>query len=76
MPGDHVIITGVFLPFLKSGFNARSGPALASETYLDAHVRISILILVLILIIFYSLSIIIKFLYLIPCLILESNMPQ
>lgn len=40
MPGDHVIVTGVFLPFLKTGFNARLGPALSSETYLDAHVRI------------------------------------
>lgn len=37
MPGDHIIVTGVFLPFLKTGFNARSGPALSSETYLDAH---------------------------------------
>ncbi|XP_011694407.1 PREDICTED: DNA replication licensing factor Mcm7 [Wasmannia auropunctata] len=37
LPGDHVIITGVFLPFLKTGFNARAGPALSSETYLDAH---------------------------------------
>lgn len=43
MPGDHVIVTGVFLPFVKTGFNARSGPALSSETYLDAHVSISIL---------------------------------
>ncbi|XP_014472922.1 PREDICTED: DNA replication licensing factor Mcm7 [Dinoponera quadriceps] len=37
MPGDHVIVTGVFLPFVKTGYNARSGPALSSETYLDAH---------------------------------------
>jgi len=45
LPGDHVIVTGVFLPFLKTGFSARAGPALSSETYLDAHVRINISIL-------------------------------
>ncbi|KMQ88562.1 dna replication licensing factor mcm7-like protein [Lasius niger] len=37
LPGDHIIVTGVFLPFLKTGFNARSGPALSSETYLETH---------------------------------------
>lgn len=42
LPGDHVIITGIFLPFLKTGFTARSAAALSSETYLEAHVRINI----------------------------------
>ncbi|XP_066588557.1 DNA replication licensing factor Mcm7 [Prorops nasuta] len=37
LPGDHIIVTGIFLPFLKSGYNARAGAALLSETYLDAH---------------------------------------
>lgn len=36
-PGDHVSVTGVFLPLLKSGFmQVLSG--LLSETYLEAHV--------------------------------------
>ncbi|KAG9433572.1 DNA replication licensing factor Mcm7 [Apis mellifera carnica] len=37
LPGDHVLITGIFLPIIKSGFNARVGAALLNETYLDAH---------------------------------------
>jgi len=35
-PGDHVAITGVFLPSLKAGFRQMVG-GLISETYLDAH---------------------------------------
>ncbi|XP_076762874.1 minichromosome maintenance 7 [Xylocopa sonorina] len=37
LPGDHVLITGIFLPIIKSGFTARVGAALLNETYLDAH---------------------------------------
>ncbi|XP_033100324.1 DNA replication licensing factor mcm7-A-like [Anneissia japonica] len=35
-PGDHVGITGVFLPMLKVGFSQIS-QGLLSETYIDAH---------------------------------------
>lgn len=35
-PGDHVSITGVFLPMLRTGFNALAA-GLLSETYLEAH---------------------------------------
>jgi len=35
-PGDHVAVTGVFLPLMRSGFAALSG-GLLSETYLEAH---------------------------------------
>ncbi|KAG7208631.1 hypothetical protein KM043_014838 [Ampulex compressa] len=37
LPGDHVVVTGVFLPFMKSGFNMRPAAALLNETFLDAH---------------------------------------
>lgn len=36
-PGDHVMITGVFLPLLRSGFRQMT-VGLLSETYLEAHV--------------------------------------
>ena len=36
LPGDHVAVTGVFLPTLKVGFKQMTG-GLISETYLDAH---------------------------------------
>ncbi|KAK1202505.1 MCM7 factor, partial [Pygoscelis papua] len=39
-PGDHVSITGVFLPLLKTGFRQMaqaSTEGLLSETYLEAH---------------------------------------
>ncbi|XP_033226827.1 DNA replication licensing factor Mcm7 [Belonocnema kinseyi] len=36
-PGDHVVITGIFLPLLKTGFAARNAAGLLSETFLDAH---------------------------------------
>ncbi|XP_064357169.1 DNA replication licensing factor MCM7 [Dromaius novaehollandiae] len=35
-PGDHVSVTGVFLPLLKSGFR-QMAQGLLSETYLEAH---------------------------------------
>ena len=37
-PGDHIIITGIFLPILKNGFNVQNAAGLLSETYVDAHV--------------------------------------
>lgn len=36
-PGDHVAITGVFLPLMRTGFKQLIG-GLLSETYLEAHV--------------------------------------
>lgn len=36
MPGDHVHISGVFLPIARSGFRAMMGGLLA-DTYLEAH---------------------------------------
>ncbi|XP_015795208.1 DNA replication licensing factor mcm7-B [Tetranychus urticae] len=36
LPGDHIAITGIFLPSLKTGFKALVG-GLISETFLDAH---------------------------------------
>lgn len=35
-PGDHISITGIFLPLLRSGFRQIQG-GLLSDTYLDAH---------------------------------------
>lgn len=35
-PGDHVVITGIFLPLQRSGFKAMVS-GLLSEIYLDAH---------------------------------------
>lgn len=35
-PGDHVSVTGIFLPLLKTGFR-QVVQGLLSETYLDAH---------------------------------------
>lgn len=40
IPGDHVAVTGVFLPLLKTGFR-QIAQGLLSETYLEAH-RVSI----------------------------------
>lgn len=37
LPGDHVAVTGVFLPLIRQGFKQISG-GLLSETYLEAHV--------------------------------------
>ncbi|KAG8231596.1 hypothetical protein J437_LFUL012288 [Ladona fulva] len=36
LPGDHVSITGIFLPLLRSGFR-QIAQGLLSETYLEAH---------------------------------------
>lgn len=40
-PGDHVQITGIFLPIIRSGFKQMAG-GLLSETYLEAHRIISV----------------------------------
>ena len=37
LPGDHILVTGIFLPIIKSGFSTRAGAALLNETYIDAH---------------------------------------
>lgn len=37
-PGDHIVLTGIFLPIMKSGFTDREAAGLLSETYMDAHV--------------------------------------
>lgn len=37
LPGDHIFVTGIFLPIVKSGFSTRLGAALLNETYIDAH---------------------------------------
>ncbi|XP_043463646.1 DNA replication licensing factor Mcm7 [Leptopilina heterotoma] len=36
-PGDHALVTGIFLPLTKSGFTARNAAGLLSETFIDAH---------------------------------------
>lgn len=41
-PGDHVSVTGIFLPLLKTGYRQMVG-GLLSETYMEAHVCIDIL---------------------------------
>ena len=38
MPGDHVAVTGVFLPLLRAGFR-QIIQGLVSDTFLEAHVR-------------------------------------
>lgn len=38
-PGDHVSITGIFLPMLKAGFRQLM-QGLQSEAYLEAHVYV------------------------------------
>lgn len=35
-PGDHIAVTGIFLPLLKSGFRAIA-QGLLSDTYIEAH---------------------------------------
>lgn len=37
VPGDHISITGVFLPMMKAGFKQLT-QGLLSETFLEAHV--------------------------------------
>jgi DNA replicative helicase MCM subunit Mcm2 (Cdc46/Mcm family) len=39
-PGDHISVTGVFLPMLKMGFR-QIAQGLLSETILEAHVSIA-----------------------------------
>lgn len=38
-PGDHVAVTGVFLPLLSAGFR-QIIQGLLSDTYLEAHVSV------------------------------------
>ena len=40
-PGDHVAVTGVFLPLLNAGFK-QIVQGLLSDTYLEAHVSICV----------------------------------
>lgn len=37
VPGDHISVTGVFLPLLRTGFR-QIQQGLLSDTYLEAHV--------------------------------------
>ncbi|KAL1505170.1 hypothetical protein ABEB36_004792 [Hypothenemus hampei] len=41
LPGDHIAITGIFLPLVRQGFRQITA-GLLSETYLDAHRVISL----------------------------------
>jgi len=43
VPGDHVSITGVFLPMLKVGFRQLQ-QGLLSDSYMEAHVSYAIFI--------------------------------
>ena len=36
-PGDHVVVTGIYLPLIREGFKQVMA-GLTSETYLEAHV--------------------------------------
>ena len=38
-PGDHVMVTGVYLPMAKSGGFRQMTQGLLSETFMEAHVR-------------------------------------
>lgn len=38
LPGDHIAVTGIFLPLIRQGFQQIAG-GLLSETYLEAHVN-------------------------------------
>ena len=38
VPGDHVAITGIFLPMMRTGF-MRMTQGLMSDTFIEAHVR-------------------------------------
>jgi len=37
VPGDHIAVTGIFLPLLRTGFR-QIQQGLLSDTYLEAHV--------------------------------------
>lgn len=39
VPGDHVSVTGIFLPLLRTGFR-QIQQGLLSDTYLEAHVSL------------------------------------
>ncbi|XP_017774890.1 PREDICTED: DNA replication licensing factor Mcm7 [Nicrophorus vespilloides] len=41
LPGDHIAVTGIFLPLIRTGFRQISG-GLLSETYLEAHRLVSL----------------------------------
>ena len=41
-PGDHVMITGIYLPVMRGGFKQMT-QGLLSETFLDAHVSNALL---------------------------------
>ncbi|XP_049822824.1 DNA replication licensing factor Mcm7 [Aethina tumida] len=41
LPGDHIAVTGIFLPLIRQGFQQIAG-GLLSETYLEAHRVISL----------------------------------
>lgn len=43
LPGDHVLITGIFLPMMKSGFRQMIS-GLLSDTFLEAHVSKCVLL--------------------------------
>ena len=43
LPGDHVSITGIYLPIVRTGFRQISQGLLA-DTYLEAHVSIHVLL--------------------------------
>lgn len=36
-PGDHIVVTGIFLPLLKTGFSARESAGLLCDTFMDVH---------------------------------------
>lgn len=40
-PGDHVVITGIFLPLTRTGFRQLVS-GLLSETFLEAHVSVTV----------------------------------
>jgi len=41
VPGDHILVTGIFLPLFRSGFR-QIQQGLLSDTYLEAHVSSNI----------------------------------
>lgn len=43
MPGDHVTVTGVYLPLAKTGFRQMT-QGLLSDTFLETHVRLVLVV--------------------------------
>lgn len=41
VPGDHISVSGIFLPLLRTGFG-QILQGLLSDTYLEAHVSIKL----------------------------------